>query len=102
MFISVVPHKEYVTSTKETCRLGTLRRSAKSSSFLICTFYFLSIHAGTNRHSNICTHCVHRFVYHTHSQRSQATVPHWSCVHSVGVFDIHSIRVPEKEVIDSR
>lgn len=79
-----------------------LRKSMESSSFLIYTFYFLFDHAGANCNSDIRAHCVYRFIHHAHTQRSQATVPHWSCVHSVSVFDIHSICLSEKEIIDSR
>ncbi len=78
-----------------------LRRSMKSS-FLICTFCFLFDHAGSNHNSDIRAHRVYRFIHHAHTKRSQATVSYWSGVYSVSVFDIHSIRLPEKEIIDCR
>lgn len=71
-------------------------------SFLISgVFFSLYSYTGADYHSVFRAHYVHRTIPHAHSQRAKTSVPHWPGVHFVGVFDIHSVRVPEEEVINS-
>lgn len=67
-------------------------------------FYFPPIapSAGAHRHTDIRAHHVGRSVHDAHTQQPQTAVPRGPGVHSVGISDIHSVRVPKDEVLDSR
>lgn len=97
-----LPRRKYVAKKRIVrARNRSARRSWLSN---LWRFFFVSLYSysGTHCHSGVRAHHVHRVVPHAHTQGAKTSVPHWSGVHFVGIFDIHSVRVPEEEIINSR
>lgn len=68
----------------------------------LITGLFTFYSSGTNRNTGFRAHHVHRSVPDAYSQRTQTAIPHRAGIHFVRVFDLHSVRVPEKKAVHRR
>lgn len=66
------------------------------------SFLILRIYIGADRHSDIRVDYGHHLVPDTDTQRPQTPVSHRLVVHRVGVFDLHSVRVPKEKIFHCR